>query len=87
MACACGVIEEEFCGVLKNARLLTLPTQGGGHFMPYPDTAKTASLPKGAPYLKQGRSSVADIRFRYLTARCRLTRSVAVEGEVVLSVV
>ena len=55
--------------------------------MPYPDTAKTASLPKGAPYLKQGRSSVADIRFRYLTARCRLTRSVAVEGEVVLSVV
>ena len=53
--------------------------------MPYPDTAKTASLPKGAPYLKQGRSSVADIRFRYLTARCRLTRSVAVGGEVELS--
>ena len=53
--------------------------------MPYPDTAKTASLPKGAPYLKQGRSSVADIRFRFLTARCRLTRYVAVEGEVVLS--
>ena len=56
MALACGTMKEEFCGVLKNARLLTLPTQGGVfHFIPYPDTAKTASLPKGAPYLNQGR--------------------------------
>ena len=55
MALAGGAIEEEFCGVLKNARLLTLPTQGVFHFIPYPDTAKTASLPKGAPYLNQGR--------------------------------
>ncbi len=48
--------------MLKKARLLTRPTPAGTS-PAHPESAKTASSPKDAPFRRQGRSSVADPRF------------------------
>ena len=54
--------------MLKKARLLTRPTLAATS-PARPDSAKTASSPRDAPYPKQGRSSEADPRFTFHASR------------------
>ena len=50
--------------MLKKARLLTHPTLAATS-PARPESAKTASSPKDAPYPMQGRNSAADPRFTF----------------------
>ena len=54
--------------MLKKARLLTRPTLATTS-LARPDSAKTASSPRDAPYPMQGRSSAADPRFTFHASR------------------
>jgi hypothetical protein len=57
-----GTTGKHFRGMLKKARLLTRPTLAV--ISPSrPESAKTASSPRDAPYPRQGRSSSTDRRF------------------------
>ena len=54
--------------MLKEARLLNRPTPAATS-PAHPESAKTASSPKDAPFRGQGRSSTADPRFTFHASR------------------
>ena len=59
---------KHFRRALKKARLLTLPTPAV--ISPArPESAKTASSPRDAPFRGQGRSSASDPRFTFHASR------------------
>ena len=68
MVRTCGTIRKHSRRMFKKARLLTRPTPAVTS-PASPESAKTASSPRGTPCPRQGRSFSADPRFTFYASR------------------